>query len=266
MISPRLPMMVLAALLVACTANHTARVKPNPTPRDTLWQLVHGPCTAAAEKDTFAPLPCTEVVLARGAQDGYAVLKDRSGRFQYLVLPLAHVTGIESPALLAANAANYFADAWNARLYVEAALHERLPREDVVLIVNSPHGRSQDQLHIHVGCIRPDVRDALHTLLPTLDEQWRPLASPLPPHARPYWARWVAGEALSINPIQSLAASLRADDHLARHSLAMTGAHDKDGKPGFILLSTQANPELGDDGNSDELHDLTCAIASNAPQ
>ena len=65
-------------------------------------------------------------------------------------------------ALLKVHSENYFADAWQAREYVSGALHEVLPRDDIGLAINSLRGRSQDQLHIHIDCIRPDVRAALH--------------------------------------------------------------------------------------------------------
>ena len=173
----------------------------------------------------------------------------------------ARTTGIESPALLAADAPNYFADAWAARLYVEAALHAVQPREVLSMVVNSAHGRSQDQLHIHLDCIRPEVHDALQHLLPTITSQWHTLSEPLPPHQHIYQAMWVEGEALSINPFQALANALPAGDSMALHSLAVVGAYSPQGKPGFILLSGRVDPARDDRGSGDELQDPDCAIA-----
>ncbi|MBN8884988.1 MAG: CDP-diacylglycerol diphosphatase [Rudaea sp.] len=254
----------VAASIGACSILHAAEPQTDDAhneSRSKLWHLVHDICVPAAAKATYPPSPCAEVDAAERAAQGYAVLKDRSGRFQYLVMPLARITGIESPALLAADAPNYFADAWNARFYVEAARHLALPRDALVVIVNSTQGRSQDHLHLHVGCIRPEVRDALRRLLPTLDEQWRTLPQPLPPDGQKYRARWAAGESLSINPFKSLASALSAGDRMALHSLVMTGARSADGQPGFILLSARADAVKGDRGNSDELQDLDCAVA-----
>jgi CDP-diacylglycerol pyrophosphatase len=206
-----------------------------------------------------------EVDAANRGAAGYAVLKDRAGRYQYLVLPLARVTGIESPALQAAGTPNYFADAWTARLYVEAALHATQPRDVLSLVVNAAASRSQDQLHIHVDCVRPDVHAALLRLLPVITGRWRPLPAPLPPGGHAYWARWVDGETLAIDPFKSLASSLPAGDAMARHSLAVVGARSAAGRPGFILLSGHADRHGGDRGSGDELQDLACSIALHPP-
>lgn len=237
-------------------------IQPHLEDRSRLWMLVHDRCVPAAAQKLHAPLPCVEVDAPNDdPAAGYAVLKDRAGRYQYLVLPLAHITGIESPALQAPGAPNYFADAWTARLYVEAALHAAQPRDALSLAVNSAMDRSQDQLHIHVDCIRPDVRDALRRLLPTIDGQWRPLSARLPPNGDVYRARWVEGETLAVDPFKSLAASLPRGDSMARHSLVVTGARSASGKPGFILLSGSAIHHDGDHGNGEDLQDHACTIA-----
>jgi CDP-diacylglycerol pyrophosphatase len=228
--------------------------------RNRLWSLING-CATAAAQNIYPPSPCAEVDTPHGTADGYVVFKDRDGRYQYLVLPLARTTGIEDPALLAPGAPNYFADAWAARLYVEAALHAAQPRGVLSMVVNSEHGRSQDQLHIHLDCIRPDVHDALQRLLPTITDRWHTLSEPLPPHQHIYQARWVEGEGLSINPFQSLASSLRDGDSMALHSLVVVSARSSQGKPGFILLSGHVDPARDDRGSGDELQDRDCAMA-----
>jgi CDP-diacylglycerol pyrophosphatase len=232
--------------------------------RDVLWNVIHGPCATAALHDAYPPNPCIEVTSSQGSTSAYAVFKDRNGRYQYLVLPLARIAGIESPALLAPDAPNYFADAWTARLYVEAALHQARPRDELSLVVNSAYGRSQDQLHIHVDCIRSDVHDVLHRLLPSLTGQWRPLPETLPPHHHAYQAIWVGGETLSINPFKSLAAALPAGDRMGLHSLIVVGAYAQTGQPGFVLLSGRVDRGANDRGSGDELQDLSCAIATHS--
>jgi len=207
-------------------------------------------------------MPCAEVDARGGTAHGYAVLKDRAGRYQYLLLPLARITGIESPALRASDAPHYFADAWAARLYVEAALHAAQPRGVLSLAVNAAVGRSQDQLHIHIDCIRPDVHAALQRLLPTITRQWRQLDDPLPPHRHSYQARWIDGEPLAVDPFRALAEALPVGDSMASHSLLVVDAYSPAGMPGFILLSGHADPAHGDRGSAEELQDLDCAIAA----
>lgn len=238
-----------------------AKVLAHREDRNRLWTLIHDACSPAAARNIYPPSPCAEVDTSHGNAGGYAVLKDRTGRYQYLLLPLARIPGIESPALLAPGAPNYFADAWTARLYVEAALHAAQSRDVLSLVVNSGHGRSQDQLHIHLDCIRPDVHDALQRLLPTITSRWRALSERLPPHRHDYQAMWVEGETLPINPFKALADALPASDSMASHSLIVVGAYSADGKPGFILLSGHVDPMHDDRGSGDELQDIDCGIA-----
>jgi CDP-diacylglycerol pyrophosphatase len=212
----------------------------------------------------YPPLPCIEVDAPQHPKRGYVVFKDRNGQFQYLVLPLARISGIESPTLLAPDSPNYLADAWTARMYVDAALHKRVPRDVIGMVVNSAYGRSQNQLHIHVDCIAPAVHAALQRLLPDITQQWATLSTRLPDskHGRPYMARWIKGSTLSVSPFRLLADALPTGDSMANHSMVVVGARDRQGRPGFILLSTRADPATGNNGNSDNLQDTTCTLAS----
>ena len=244
-------------------ASSSTMTKTSTTNPDKLWQWVNEQCAPAARRNIYPPSPCIEVSAPQRPASGYAVFKDRDGRYQYLVLPLARITGIESEALLVQGAPNYFADAWEARRYVEAALHASVPRDVLSLVVNSPHGRSQNQLHIHIDCIRADVHDDLQRLLPTITTHWQPLSEPLPPHGHRYAAMWVPGDSLTINPFQSLAASLPPGDRMAWHSLIVVGAQSSTGEPGFILLSGKVDPSTGDRGNADDLQDLACDLVTH---
>ncbi|RDS86324.1 CDP-diacylglycerol diphosphatase [Dyella psychrodurans] len=258
------------AMTAPLHAHAQSNVESTPTPtttrsfedRNILWTLVHQRCVSKAERRIFPPAPCTDVELGQG---GYAIFKDRDGPYQYLLLPLARITGIESPALLAPDAANYFAAAWKARLYVDASLHASQPRGVVSLAINSSLGRSQDQLHIHIDCVRGDVQDAIHRWLPRITPDWRPLPEGLPPFGHRYAAKWVSGENLRDNPLKDLASALPRNDTLATHSLLVMGAYSPSGAPGFVLLSGRADTATGDRAHAEELQDTTCAIAQHPP-
>jgi CDP-diacylglycerol pyrophosphatase len=89
-----------------------------------LWHIVHDQCIAHAER-FGTPLPCALV-----KQDaGYAILKDRRGIGQFLVIATARIAGIEDPAILAPDAPNYWQPAWQATLLVEAMVDRVLPRD-----------------------------------------------------------------------------------------------------------------------------------------
>ena len=107
--------------------------------RDSLWKIVHDQCVPN-ETENGEPTPCALVVLQGGAESGYAVLKDRVGVAQYLLIPTARLTGIESAALLQPEAPNYFAMA---------------PRAALSVAVNSANWRGQDQFHIRMWLRQP---------------------------------------------------------------------------------------------------------------
>ena len=144
-----------------------------------LWFIVHDECVSD-QLQNQDPKPCVQVNLRDGIEKGFAILKDIRGATQVLLIPTARVPGIESPMILAPDAPNYFADAWEARTYIDEALHRTLPRDDFGLAINSAANRSQDQLHIHVDCIRPDVHEALREREASIGNRWAPLMSLYP--------------------------------------------------------------------------------------
>ena len=117
---------ILAA--VCAMAFCTAWVRPAAADPDTLWKIVHGQCVPDQRRH-HDPAPCKKVDIAAGVARGHVLLKDIVGATQYLVIPTARVTGIESPALLAPDAPNYWPGAWAARRYVVARAHRPLPRD-----------------------------------------------------------------------------------------------------------------------------------------
>ena len=251
----------LAVALVVLGAIGARAANPN-----ALWEIVHGQCVPDQQRHDD-PAPCARVALPGGVARGYAVLKDRVGATQFLLIPTARVSGIESPELLAPDAPNYFAAAWQARTYVDSRAHRTLPRESVSLAINSMFARSQDQLHIHIDCIRADVRDALRAHLAQIGERWAPLDVPLA--GRRYRAIRVLGEALGqANPFKLLADGVPgAREDMGGHTLVVTGATFAGGKPGFIILDGHADPAAGDRGFGEALQDHACALAqSGSPE
>ena len=168
-----------------------------------LWHIVHDQCvvdfTASGN-----PAPCAAVVSDGDEGHGYAVLKDIRGATQFLLIPTNRITGIEDPAVLAPGVANYFADAWRAIGAVAERAHVALPRDGLSLAINAVTGRSQDQLHIHMDCIRVDVRDALHRLAGGIGPSWAPLPEAI--DGRHYLAMHIDGASLdAANPFRRLA-------------------------------------------------------------
>lgn len=226
--------------------------------RDTLWNIVHGQCVPGQRRGD--PSPCAAVGTATEREDsGYAVLKDRSGVAQHLLIPTERVSGIQDPAVIAPDAPNWFDPAWRARTYVESALGRTLPRDGVSLVVNSVPALSQDQLHIHIDCTKPEVRDALRQYANQVGTRWAPF--PVPLAGRSYMAMRVAGEQLGANdPFKLLADGVPgAREAMGMHTLIVVGATFADG-PGFILLDRHV--EGSDTGHGTELQDRRCQAAA----
>jgi CDP-diacylglycerol pyrophosphatase len=218
-----------------------------------LWHIVHELCVPDMQARGH-PAPCAVVNLA----GGYAVLKDIQGPTQYLVIPTARVTGIESPALLAQTSPNYWQAAWSSRQLFEQSAGRAVPRQDIGLAINSALGRTQNQLHIHIDCVQPSVRDALSQHLGKISVRWSTLA--VGPRQHRYRVRWLADAELATqDPFKLLA----RDDRLARadmgrETMALIGAVRPDGATGFVLLSDRADIPSGDVGAAEELLDHKC--------
>jgi CDP-diacylglycerol pyrophosphatase len=223
---------------------------------DALWKIISQKCLPN-EREYGQPAPCALVDLDKA----YVVLKDINGDTQYLVMPTAKITGIEDPAVLAPGAANYFADAWDERHFTIEAAKAALPREAISLAINSVSGRTQNQLHIHIDCIKPEVRDAVRRQLAAIGDTWAPLAAPLAGH--PYRAVRVLGDGLDgANPFTLVADGIPgARAAMANQTLVVIGATFAENAPGFVLFDDQADPATGDRGSGEELQDHSCALA-----
>jgi CDP-diacylglycerol pyrophosphatase len=195
-----------------------------------LWKVVHDRCVPDQERNGD-PAPCALVDLREGDAKGYVVLKDLGGATQYLLIPTARVSGIESASLLAPEAPNYFADAWRERSYTERAAQHPLSRQAISLAINSAFGRSQNQLHIHIDCIRADVRAVLQRQLAVIGGSWAPLSEPLAGHH--YRAMRVLADALDgTNPFTLLADGVPgARMAMGEQTLVVVGAEFADGYP-----------------------------------
>lgn len=222
-----------------------------------LWHIVHDRCVPDEEQH-HDPAPCALVELADGEARGYVVLKDLVGATQFLVLPVARITGIESPALLAPDAPNYLQDAWSARRFVTARAPRPLAREDLSLAVNSAFGRTQNQLHVHVDCLGAGIRDALARHRGELGDDWKPFPERLAGHS--YRARrLLRADLAGVNPFLLLADGIPgARQDMGAYTLFVAG-ETFGGAPGFVLLADRADPALGDFASSESLQDHACA-------
>ena len=220
--------------------------------RDVLWSIVHGQCVPHAQD--VPPSPC----LAVDTKGGYALLKDRTGATQILLIPTSRVTGIEDPAILAPSAPNYFAEAWQALPRVNALAGGRLAPADLSLAINAETGRTQDQLHIHLDCLTEDTKATLAAHSAAIGPMWARF--PVPLGGRDNWsAVHTATLDDRENPFHLLADGLLpvSGASMGQSTLVVTAAPDG----GFFVLAGRADVLRGDRGDGERLQDHDCALA-----
>jgi CDP-diacylglycerol pyrophosphatase len=240
-------------LLGALIAPRTAAADEN-----ALWYILNEQCVPN-QKLYQSPKPCAQVDLAAG----YVVLKDLVGNTQFLVMPIQRITGMESREVLAPSSPNYWGAAWRARHFVEERALHHLPRDAIGLAINSVSARTQNQLHIHVDCVRLDVTAALRANAGAIGTSWSKFTVPLAGHE--YMAMRVAQAELgAINPFVLLADGLpgaRAD--MGHYTLVVIGS-SAHGQDGFVVLAGHATPGSGNWGSGEQLQDHSCAAATAA--
>ena len=126
--------------------------------RQALWPVVRA--CVATYKLSGSPFPCLKVDLGGGEGRGFVVLRPPIGDADTILAPTRRITGVEDPFLQSPDAPNYFAEAWEARSFLGDGGAGLAPAR-IGLVVNSAYQRSQDQLHIHIGCLAPGIEFAV---------------------------------------------------------------------------------------------------------
>jgi CDP-diacylglycerol pyrophosphatase len=225
--------------------------------RNGLWVIVSNICLPAYQSIGVS-FPCAEVNIPKGPEHGFAVVQIPSIATHIVVVPTARISGIESPDLLRDTTPNYWEAAWNARRYVEDGAHRRLPRERIGMAINSAFSRSQDQLHIHVACISPEVAEFLHRQRGEIRGTWSSL------HAKLLGHRFVAmkieaDDLAQADPFKLLARGLPSGNFsMASQTLTVVGAKFDNGKTGFYLLANDSGATPADIVSAEALLDERC--------
>lgn len=206
-----------------------------PAGRSALRQTVQGLCVRNW-LDHHNPAPCERVVLVeqKTGSPGYAVIADEGGGAHYLLVPTQTMTDLNSGELLDADTPNYFALAWHSRDALNKFVGHEIPRNAIGLAMGIARFSPQDQFHIHMECLRPEIAKALRVSAADMQATWSPLVL----EGSTYQAMQVMSEDLSAtNPFEVLA-SLNADarHHMADYTLVVAGMQFKSG-PGFVLLA-----------------------------
>jgi CDP-diacylglycerol pyrophosphatase len=219
--------------------------------RNILWKIVHDRCEIGYQR-TGAYAPCALV----DENAGTVLYKADFDPNQYLLMPLARVTGIEDSALQEPTSPNYLQDAWAARTLLTSRLNNKLRERDIVLTINPENARTQDQLHIHISCASPATSAALETVDAAEYGGWKRLSTQLDGHT--YQAIAVSADTLkSKNLFHDIYAKMIGDGRKMGHaSVAVVNvAPDQ-----FLLLLAEGteNQQI----QAESLQDHNCALAN----
>jgi CDP-diacylglycerol pyrophosphatase len=273
-----------SAMMAAVADTEQANTYPWPGPawtvqpkRNGLWGVVQQ-CVAAARgarpPGGSQAGPCEKVDL----QNGYVILKDNSADkpYGFLLLPTASVTGIEDPHLWVLAGPNYWKLAYENRLYVARTLKRQVPATQIGFAANSIYGRSQDQLHIHIGCVQPAVAKLLSSHMNELSDRFWTWLPRMLGQEYQYRALLIDDAALAkTDPFRVLANDVYPNGAMVRHTMFMVAVTLPNGQPGFAILDNQAGGDVrhghmaadSDWGSAEDLLDYKCgAFAASREQ
>lgn len=222
-----------------------------PADPNALWHIISQQCLPNQQQNNN-PSPCAQV----DEQAGFVVLKDRDGPLQYLLMPSTKITGIESPLVLQPDTPNFFALAWQARHFIADKYGKPIDDVAISLAINSEYGRTQNQLHIHISCLLPVIKNRLAQLQEDFSEQWQPLPGGLLGHD--YLARRVTtAELKQQGPFILLAQGVDdARNNMGHYGMAMTALPKGD----FLLLAIKRNLLQLNMASAEEIQDHDCQV------
>jgi CDP-diacylglycerol pyrophosphatase len=238
-----------AALAIALTVAACARLAT--VDSNALWKIVDIRCVPS-QQATGTPGQCTRVDLDKR----YVILKDIVGRSQYLLIPTDRITGIESPLILAPHAQDYWVDAWDSRHDVEQSVKRTLPDNLLGLEINSQYRRSQNQLHIHIDCLRRDVSLALGRHAKDAPGQWHWDTI----DGRRYRIMRVTSLSEAGNPFRIVARDNQDAEAMATQTILVTGAGPTADTDGWLILNSGIDIDNGS-GSAEGLMDHACRVA-----
>ncbi|WP_413530026.1 CDP-diacylglycerol diphosphatase [Rahnella inusitata] len=229
---------------------------PHSSNPNALWNIISQKCLPN-QRSNGKPAPCAQV----DEQQGFVVLKDMNGPLQYLLMPTARITGMESPALLEPATPNFFSQAWAARHYMAEKYGKPIDDSNVSLAINSQYGRSQNQLHIHISCLLPEVKNQLIKDGAAMGYNWQQLPDKLLGHT--YLARKVTPAELNQRgAFRILAEGVpEADKKMGHFGMAMVSLQGGD----FLLLASERDLLKLNNASTEEIQDHKCAVLDPVP-
>ncbi|MEQ1722788.1 MAG: CDP-diacylglycerol diphosphatase [Pseudobdellovibrio sp.] len=246
----------LISIVLTTLALAACQSKPVVKRSDALWNIVSQKCVPKHLQNVL-PEPCDEVSFVKGAENGYVVLKDLNGPLQYLLMPTAKITGVESPELLKTNSPNYFYESWVARSYMVKKYGAAIDDEEISLAINSQQGRSQNQLHVHISCIRPDVKKIIQDHSTKITEKWTHLPVKILGHDYKV-IKITAADLKSKNIFDLVAKDIPdGEQNLSKYGIGLMALKNKKNSYDYVLLTSRAELPFNR-GSVEEIQDHLC--------
>ncbi len=241
--------LIVATVILILTAGWASVAMNFHHNSNALWNIVSQECIPNQQQNND-PTPCRQVDI----RNGYVVLKDRDGPLQFLLLPTEKISGIESPELLNPSTPNFFAEAWRSRHFMEERRGSPVDDSAVALSINSQRGRTQNQLHIHISCLRPDIRQRLDSLDASLTNRWQ--LEQLGEHQ--YQVKIITRDEFKrTSPFIRIANELPdARDEMGKYGVAVAAMPN--GRRALMVI--KRNLLLLNQGSAEELQDHSCKI------
>lgn len=224
-----LTVVLLSVAIITLPA--TAIPKPS---RNILWATLQ--FCILAKMTSGLTFPCLSVELSEQNRPGTAVLRAPGRRTHIVVMPTDDVPGVEAPELRGSAGVTYWQAALAARSLVTDSLKGRIQIDDVGVAVNSVGGRSQDQLHIHVDCVRPSVGKALKQFGPAVSSEWS--LFPIALRGSKFYAKRVSDDQMAnLNPFAAVNSEAFKGKHPGQTSFAIFNTQKYEGKSGYYILA-----------------------------
>lgn len=244
--------MLVLLFLPACQSKTLSKAS------DALWNIISEQCLPNQLQNN-KPAPCNKVSFVNeGQKQGFVVFKDRNGPLQYLLMPIEKISGVESPELLSSQGPNYFYEAWLARSFMIQKYGANIPDEEISLAVNSQTGRSQNQLHIHISCVRAEVKKLIHENFKTIKKNWTQFNKQISGHN--YFVKLISEAELKNKNIFSLVSAelIEAKNNMNQFGLALVAVKKTKKQTEFVVLATRADLLKINYGSAEEIQDHSC--------
>lgn len=157
---------ILSVIAAALASTLLPRAISAGLPRTSLRAVVEGCILAKRFALTF---PCLRIGTGEKGATPYVVLRVPGSRTHLLVMPAEAIPGLEDPRLQGASYGSLWVEALATRPLVSEGAGFAISNAFIGLAVNADRVRSQDQLHIHVECIRPRYLQSIRAQAAGLD-------------------------------------------------------------------------------------------------